>query len=265
MRILNIFIFILFSTYIFISCESLGITGNKETYKVLEVVDGDTFIINDEYQSYVRVLGLNAPELLNEHGPGEPFAIESYKFAINSLKGKIVKLEFENVKYDSYGRLLAYVFIEDSFFNTELLKNGFARSFIIGDQIKYKDEIYEAEKRAKNLNLGIWSDPTNYIYPKGNNEFLIKPFHSKRFIDQRVLTRGKIIGTKENSKVVLLNIENDLNVVIFKDNLSSFAHFNIDPETYYTGKIIEAIGRVRIYRGQPQISVHHPISLKIIR
>ncbi len=89
--------------------------------------------------------------------------------------------------------------------------------------------------------------------------------NSTRYIDQKVALRGKVTEKIENKKVIILKIENDLDIVIFKDNLDNFDHFNLDPRSDYTGKLVEVLGRVRMYKGRPQISVHHPISLRILK
>ena len=72
----------------------------------------------------MRIVGLNTPEILNENGPGEPFADDAYRYTKKHLLGKNVRLEYDQEKYDPYGRLLAYVFVNESFFNTELLKES---------------------------------------------------------------------------------------------------------------------------------------------
>ncbi len=149
--------------------------------------------------------------------------------------------------------------------NYELLKNGFARSFFIGNKLKYSKKLIEAENQAKKEKRGIWGNPESFYYPKSNNEFLIKPLNSTRYIDQKVALRGKVTEKIENKKVIILKIENDLDIVIFKDNLDNFDHFNLDPRSDYTGKLVEVLGRVRMYKGRPQISVHHPISLRILK
>lgn len=244
------------------SCELSEISGAGEYFDVIKVVDGDTFQINDEYNSYVRLLGIDTPEKLSEYGPGEPFANEAYEYTRKYLLKKRVKLEFEDEKYDSYGRLLAYVYSDEIFINQELLEQGLARSFILQDQLKYKKELLDSENKAKKFKRGIWSSTGNFHYPSGNKEFLIKSLNSRDFIDQRVIVRGKIIESKQNTKVISLNLENDLNIVIFKDNFENFTHFGIDPVDFYTGTFVEAIGRISIYRGMPQIAVHHPVSLR---
>uniref|UniRef100_A0A7J3M449 TNase-like domain-containing protein n=1 Tax=Archaeoglobus fulgidus TaxID=2234 RepID=A0A7J3M449_ARCFL len=57
---------------------------------------------------------------------------------------------------DQYGRLLRYVFVNNTFVNLILVQEGLARTYFVGENRKYKKELLEAEKLAKSLQLGIW-------------------------------------------------------------------------------------------------------------
>lgn len=258
----TVFFFILI--YGLLSCNTDVISKDSNSFKVLDVIDGDTFIIDDRYRSRVRMLGINTPEILTDEGPGEPFSTEAKDYLENIIKNKTVRFEYGNEEFDPYGRILAYVFIADIFVNKEILERGLGRSFIFNEGAKYKEKLLQAESYAKNAGKGIWGNPKNFSYPQSNNEFLIKPISARRYIDQRVLTRGKVSSVKENKKVVILKIDDDLDIVIFKDNIENFRHFGIDPKNYFTGQLVEVIGRVTIYRGRTQIKIYHPISIRKI-
>ena len=85
------------------------------------VLDGDTFrSINGEK---VRLIGVNAPETNHPRKPIEYYGKEAREFSRRMLEGKEVRLEMDVQERDQYGRLLAYVYLEDStFVNAELLK-----------------------------------------------------------------------------------------------------------------------------------------------
>ena len=74
---------------------------------VTEVVDGDTFYLGNGDK--VRMLGINTPE------SGRPYAQEATDFLTN-MTGKEVTLvnDSKNSDSDSYGRLLAHVYINDT-------------------------------------------------------------------------------------------------------------------------------------------------------
>ncbi len=57
-------------------------------------------------------------------------------------------------------------------------------------------------------------------------------------------------------------MDKDFDVVIFKNGLDNFSHFGINPERDFIGYPVEVIGRVKLYKGKPQIVVSHPITLK---
>ena len=241
---------------LFVCC---GNSNDADNYRVLEVVDGDTVIIDHPKVERVRYLGINTPEKLTPDSPGEPFSKESTAFNEKLVLGKDVTLEIDEEKYDPYGRLLAYVFIDGKLVNEVLVREGLARAFFIGPNRKYEKRIYEAQKEAQSKKIGIWGSPNNFKSLKENYKFLIKPFQARDYVHERVVVRGKIDSLKKiNSKVMVLSLENDLNIVFFKDSLDNFRFFNIDPAYDYIGKPVEIIGRVTMYKGSPQIVVSHP-------
>jgi len=61
-----------------------------------------------------------------------------------------------------------------------------------------------------------------------------------------------------------LKMEDVLDIVLFPDSWSNFSFFNIIPEDYYLGKPVEVIGKVRMYRGRPNIRISHPISIRVL-
>ena len=82
---------------------------------VTEVVDGDTFYLGNGDK--VRMLGINTPE------SGRPYAQEATDFLTNMILGKEVTLvnDSKNSDSDSYGRLLAHVYVNDTSVNYCLL------------------------------------------------------------------------------------------------------------------------------------------------
>ena len=55
--------------------------------------------------------------------PGEPFSSDATEFNKELLEGRKIRLEFDEEKYDRYGRLLAYVYADDIFVNEEIVKS----------------------------------------------------------------------------------------------------------------------------------------------
>lgn len=256
----TLIIFILFvTTFYFIT----DLSGHDE-YTVKGVIDGDSIILNDIESTNVRYLGINAPEVLTYDSPGESFSDEAKNLNENLVVGKKIRLEFDKERYDPYGRTLAYVFVDDVLVNEELVRKGFARAYIINPNDKYADRIIKAQEEAKLGRKGIWGDLYSLEPPGGNNDFLIKPSNASRYIDQRVVVRGKITKFRKSDKVLVLKMDGQLDIVLFPGSLSNFRFFNIKPEEYYMGKPVEVIGKVKMYKGRPNIIVNHPISIRAL-
>jgi micrococcal nuclease len=134
-------------------------SNQNESYKVLEVVDGDT--IKVEKYGTLRLIGIDTPETKDPRKPVQCYGIEASEKAKSLLQGKTVKLEFDSSQgeLDKYGRTLAYVFLEDgTFFNLEMIKQGYAHEYTYNKKYKYQTSFKEAESKASSNQLGLWSN-----------------------------------------------------------------------------------------------------------
>lgn len=128
-------------------------------YKVTKVVDGDTIKIDfDGTQLTIRMIGIDTPESVhsdsNKNIPEGKIASDYTK---DRLEGKEVKLEFDVQPRDKYNRLLAYVYIDGSQFNKELLEKGYARLSTYPPNVRYVDEYTSVQKKAISSKKGFWS------------------------------------------------------------------------------------------------------------
>lgn len=124
------------------------------TYKCVKVIDGDTIIV--EKAGKVRLLGVNAPEIKDTHRGVQRFGMESTMFTEQNLLGKQVRLEYDEIKVDKFGRTLAYVYVNDTLFNAELIKRGYALVYA-KYPFKYRDEFRRLEIDARKNGRGLWS------------------------------------------------------------------------------------------------------------
>jgi micrococcal nuclease len=124
------------------------------TYKCIRVIDGDTIVV--EKVGKVRLLGVNAPEMKDRHRGVQRFGMECTMFTEQNLLGKQVKLTYDVVKVDRFGRTLAYVYVDDTLFNAELVKQGYALVYA-KQSFKYLDEFRSLEMDAKKNGRGLWS------------------------------------------------------------------------------------------------------------
>lgn len=132
---------------------STGVSFNKlENHNVIRVVDGDTFVINvDDEDVKVRLIGVDTPEsvasdeYLEETGKENTQAGEDASaFTKSLIENTTVYLEFDASTEDQYGRLLAYVYLEDGrMLQDILLEEGYAQLATYPPNVKYVDHFIE--------------------------------------------------------------------------------------------------------------------------
>ncbi|WP_046180348.1 thermonuclease family protein [Domibacillus tundrae] len=136
-------------------------TATKVT--VNEVVDGDTIKVTYKgKKETVRLILIDTPETKDPKKCVQLFGPEASDFTKKSLLNKEVKLELGIQTRDKYGRILAYIYLNDVMFNKTLLEKGLARVAIFPPNTQYLEELQAAEAKAKKAKLGIWSS-TNAI------------------------------------------------------------------------------------------------------
>jgi len=125
--------------------DNSKITNNETSVNfsdnfVSNVIDGDTFELANGDK--VRLICVDAPEL------GKAGANDSKTFLEILILNKDVRLEKDLEDKDSYGRLLRYVYVNDSFnegneifVNKELVREGYASVFRYENDTRRCDEI----------------------------------------------------------------------------------------------------------------------------
>jgi len=82
---------------------------------------------------------------------------EASDFTRRLVEGKRVKLVFDIQKHDKYGRLLAYVYLEDgTFVNGRIIEEGYAQVMTITPNVKYAQTFLIKEREAKQKGNGLW-------------------------------------------------------------------------------------------------------------
>jgi micrococcal nuclease len=134
--------------------SGFGAPPSQTTHQVDRVYDGDTIrLANGEK---VRYIGIDTPEFGEEI---EYFAVEAAQANRKLVKGKKVRLEFDQEKRDKYGRLLAYVYVDDVFVNAWLVENGYAQVMTIPPNVKYQELFLKLQRRAGEEGRGLWEKP----------------------------------------------------------------------------------------------------------
>lgn len=124
--------------------------------KIIGVKDGDTVEgLYYQFPMNIRLEHIDAPE------KRQPFGSKSKEKLSDLCFGKNVTIisQGKNGSYDSRGRLIAEIFLEDGTnINKEMVKSGLAWHYK-----KYSSDADYArlEEIAKKNKLGLWSDPNS--------------------------------------------------------------------------------------------------------
>lgn len=156
--------------------SSTGENQTKQEATVLRVVDGDTLSVSIEgKKETIRLLLIDTPETKHPDLPVQPFGPEASQYAKELLTNEEVMLEWGTTKRDKYDRLLAYVYIDGTLYNKEIIEQGLARvAYVYPPNDKYVDTLRDAEQQAKKKKKGIWS-LEGYVTEDGfNSEMTIK-------------------------------------------------------------------------------------------
>lgn len=128
--------------------------------KLFKCVDGDTFRIkNDDKKQYVRLLAIDTYELSSKNDFQRKYAYKASKYTCKILKrSKQIFLESDanSLEVDKYGRILAWVYVDNILLQELLVKNGYAKVAYLFDDYLYSNELLKYEKEAKENEIGIW-------------------------------------------------------------------------------------------------------------
>ncbi len=151
----------LFLLLAFFSVTSIVNASNKDSVKFEKCIDGDTasFILNKEIIK-VRFLAIDTPETVHPTKEAQKFGKNASEYTCNKIsKAKKIILEYDegSTKTDKYNRNLAWVWVDGSLLQKELVSIGYAKVKYIYGNYLYTDALYELEDIAKSNNLGVWN------------------------------------------------------------------------------------------------------------
>lgn len=141
----------------------------SDLYTVARTVDGDTLKLNNSEK--VRLIGIDTPEAsynpkLYRDARRTGQDVQTIRalgkratlFTKQLVEGKRVRLEFDVQPRDRYGRLLAYVYLEDgTFVNAEIIKQGYAQVMTVPPNVRYQDLFLKLQREARENRKGLWS------------------------------------------------------------------------------------------------------------
>ena len=128
-------------------------------YKVLKIIDGDTFWVQNSSRRFkVRLIGVDAPETRNsQYKKRGYYAEEAKEFVRRLTEDKFVRLEYDVQTIDRYQRDLAYVYLEDgTFLNAVLLRSGYAIVATFPPNVRYTEYFLKLQREARDRKVGLW-------------------------------------------------------------------------------------------------------------
>jgi micrococcal nuclease len=239
------------------SANPSGCPGRQQTADtgvITRVADGDTLRVRlaDGGERRVRLIGINSPELNDERQEPAFWAFLAARYTLFHLRGRSVRLEYDETRLDDYGRTLAYVLTEDgALFNERIIRDGYARAFLkYPFREDYRARFRQAQADAKRSGRGLWhsGDPkTITASAAGAN---LGGVFSVRFDCASV--------TRERGFMFLRSAAKDFEALVPLDRLSAFARLED-----CAGRSVAVTGFIEAFRGRPQILLHFPHQLRL--
>lgn len=218
--------------------------------QVRNVHDGDTIAL--EGGTKVRLLGINTPEIDSAAASAESGGDAAKRWLESRIEGRKVRLEGDAEAKDRYGRLLAHLFAEDGdHLNLALVKLGLAAVSIFPPNLKYADDLAEAQRQARREGIGIWGDAAYAPHPIAD----LPQRHRRGW--QRWSGRPTALDYSRNYARLIFSEQVD--VTIPKENLGLFP-----PLKELVGKNLEVRGWASRRKEHYSVLVRHPSGLDVI-
>lgn len=236
---------------------------SKGPFRVKQVLDGDTIILDNG--ETIRLIGVDAPEIHHPEIPVQRFGEEAKEFLRRLTEGFDYILEYEpgNLR-DKYGRLLAYVFVEDRLVNAEMIRHGYAYAYT---RFPYQRqaEFLTLEQEARETQSGLWhlSLSESQVPPRKGG--IISWRDAAQYYGEYATVEGTVVATHNSGKACYLNFHPDykryFTAVIFG---SAFSRLPSHPESYYDGKKVRVSGFIKEYNGKPEMILNDPTQIEIL-
>ncbi len=231
---------------------------------VVEVIDGDTLVLDDGRQ--VRLVGIQAPKLpLGRPGfAAWPLADEA-KAALEVLTlGRRVALAYGGQRVDRHRRALAHLYLEDEtgqrpvlWVQGRMLELGLARVYSFADNRALVAEMLAIERAARGEGRGIWGLP---YYVVRQPEQAFGDVGSFQVVEGVVLEVSVVRGR------AYLNYgpdwRSDFTVTLEPSVRRRFEKEGIDPADY-RGRRLRVRGWIKSWNG-PMIEATHPEQIEVL-
>lgn len=126
---------------------------------VVRIVDGDTIHVRlGERLERVRYIGVNTPEVHHPSKGEQPGGREAAVVNRELVNGRRVRLELDAQPRDRHGRLLAYVWVDETMVNAELVRRGFAQVMTVPPNVRHQTLFLRLQREARAAGRGLWSE-----------------------------------------------------------------------------------------------------------
>jgi len=237
---------------------------------VTKVLDGDTVVVEGGH--HIRLLGIDADER------GYPCYNPAKELLEDLVLNKRVRLEKDQTDLDQYDRCLRYLFLDDVNINLELVKEGQAIARFYPPDVKYQEEVIQAEKEAINNKVGCkWAgiepeveERVEFQWEKLTTEKLgfdvVGACRAGNYYGKEMLVEGVVADAyRSKTNTIFLNFEKPypnqcFTGVIFSSDQYKFV---ASPENYYSNKTVRIKGEIKEYQGKPEIILKDPSQIEI--
>jgi micrococcal nuclease len=145
-----------------------------DRFVIKRVIDGDS--VELQGGDRLRLLGIDTPEL------GEKFHDEAMNYLKSLALGKSARIEYARERRDRYGRLLGFLYVDDTLFvNRLIVDSGLAYIYLFKnnelEEAPYK-QLLGAQQSAMSRHSALWSlkhEPEEYYVTTDNSFRLHRP------------------------------------------------------------------------------------------
>ena len=157
-KFIKIFIILLFAAFLVF----VDNTGEKEKVTFNACVDGDTAWLNvNGVKTKFRFLAIDTPETVHPTKDIEAYGKNASEYTCNRLKNaKDIRVEYDSnsKKTDKYDRNLAWIWVDGSLLEQELIEIGYAKVAYVYGSYSYVENLCYVQSLARKQEKGLWSD-----------------------------------------------------------------------------------------------------------
>jgi len=226
-----------------------GLNFFDDGYEIVEfkgLSDGDTatFVVN-KLPTATRFLAIDTPEMNSSTDGQQPWAAAAKQYTLDALQNAeviILEMDEESDIFDSYSRLLAWIWVDGELLNYKLVEEGLAYvKYLYGDY-KYNTAMIKIESEVQKKDIKIWGeDDPDYDYE--NKEKVVT------LGEARILPKGSnvtITAVVTNKIEKNAFIQDDTGAIYIYANRYNYSALVPGNEITLTGKVTEYNGLLEI-------------------